>query len=286
MRSFYLDTNNTRLHIVEAGDPESKRHVIFLHGFPEYWWAWRYQIDYFLKANYRIWMPDLRGYNRSQGSQQLTDYSIDMLTKDILGVMDAAGFHEHQGYLVGHGWGGVMVWWLANKYRSLLRRAAIINAPHYQVWREFLRQDDEQQQNSRYLFNFQIQPHPEHDLQANDYHALVTMMYQMGGVCFSLSPQELTRYKTAWSRPHTISHMLNYYRAMFTVPTIPAPDPTIKPTTLLLWGQQNTTFTWRMAKPSIRHCEKGHLILLPNVGHWAHQEAADTVNKHIVSFFR
>ena len=35
--------NGLNLHIVEAGDPGAPL-LVLLHGFPEFWWAWRHQI--------------------------------------------------------------------------------------------------------------------------------------------------------------------------------------------------------------------------------------------------
>lgn len=37
-----------RLHYVEAGD-RNKPLMIFLHGFPEFWFCWRHQITEFSK---------------------------------------------------------------------------------------------------------------------------------------------------------------------------------------------------------------------------------------------
>ena len=37
-----------KLHYVEKGD-KSKPLMVFLHGFPEFWFCWRHQIEYFSK---------------------------------------------------------------------------------------------------------------------------------------------------------------------------------------------------------------------------------------------
>ena len=47
------------MHYVESGDPKN-RLIVFLHGFPEFWYSWRYQIRY-LQSQYHILALDLRG---------------------------------------------------------------------------------------------------------------------------------------------------------------------------------------------------------------------------------
>ena len=48
----HIQTNNIQLHVTQAG-PEDGQLVIFLHGFPEFWWGWRKQIDVLAEAGYR-----------------------------------------------------------------------------------------------------------------------------------------------------------------------------------------------------------------------------------------
>ena len=57
--------NGVRLHYVEAGNGPL---VVLLHGFPEFWYAWRHQIPALASAGFRVIAPDLRGYNIGQAS--------------------------------------------------------------------------------------------------------------------------------------------------------------------------------------------------------------------------
>ena len=38
--------NGLKIHYVEKGDP-ARPMMLFLHGFPEFWFLWRHQIEYF-----------------------------------------------------------------------------------------------------------------------------------------------------------------------------------------------------------------------------------------------
>jgi epoxide hydrolase 4 len=56
----WVDVGGLRLHCVEAGTGPL---VVLLHGFPEFWYAWRRQLPAFADAGYRVVAPDLPGYN-------------------------------------------------------------------------------------------------------------------------------------------------------------------------------------------------------------------------------
>ena len=57
-------SNGIRLHVASSGDAGNKL-ILFIHGFPEFWYAWRHQIPALAAAGYRVVAPDLRGYGAS-----------------------------------------------------------------------------------------------------------------------------------------------------------------------------------------------------------------------------
>src|SRR6187455_1259232 len=76
LESRVLHINGIALHVVLAGPPSGKP-LIFLHGFPEFWFAWRRQIDHFVSLGYRVIIPDQRGYNLSDKPAGIANYSIE-----------------------------------------------------------------------------------------------------------------------------------------------------------------------------------------------------------------
>ena len=44
-----IETNGVRLHVVQAG-PEDGPLALVLHGFPDFWYGWKAQIDALLAA--------------------------------------------------------------------------------------------------------------------------------------------------------------------------------------------------------------------------------------------
>jgi epoxide hydrolase 4 len=59
LRHGYTELGEARLHYVEAGDGPL---VVLLHGFPEFWFSWRFQISALAAAGLRVVAPDMRGY--------------------------------------------------------------------------------------------------------------------------------------------------------------------------------------------------------------------------------
>src|SRR5215470_2848292 len=105
-----MQTNGINLHVVQAGPADGKL-VILLHGFPDFWYGWRKQIDYLAEHSFRVWAPDQRGYNTSDKPKGVAAYNLDEISADVIGLIDAAG--KEKAFLVGHDWGGGAAWWTA-----------------------------------------------------------------------------------------------------------------------------------------------------------------------------
>ena len=52
--------------------------LLMLHGFPDYWYTWRLQMEA-LHPNYRVVAMDLRGYNLSDAPKGVENYQMKHL---------------------------------------------------------------------------------------------------------------------------------------------------------------------------------------------------------------
>ena len=59
-----VSANGMRFHAAEMGDDQAPL-VLLLHGFPQFWWSMRHQLEAVAAAGYRAVAPDLRGYGDS-----------------------------------------------------------------------------------------------------------------------------------------------------------------------------------------------------------------------------
>lgn len=100
-----VDVGGLPVHLAEAGTGPL---VLMLHGFPECWYSWRYQLTALARAGYHAVAPDQRGYGRTGGPEQADKYTMLHLTGDVIGLMDALG--ADQAVVAGHDWGAPVAW--------------------------------------------------------------------------------------------------------------------------------------------------------------------------------
>jgi epoxide hydrolase 4 len=278
----FIQTGEYQLHTVQAGDP-SGRLVIMLHGFPEFWYGWRKQIDPLVNAGFRLLIPDQRGYNLSDRPQQVCAYTVDELSQDVLALIEWAGAEEAA--VVGHDWGGNLVWHLALNYPERIRRAAILNAPHPLVFQKNLASNPRQVMRSLYAAYFQIPWLPE-AMMRNDDMKMVAAALEKSSRPGAFLPEDLELYRQAWWREGAFTAMLNWYRALVRYrPPLPE-DPRVKIPVQIIWGAKDFALGVEMVQPSLDLCTDGRLLLLEEATHWVQHEEAERVNEALIGFLR
>lgn len=284
LESRVLHINGTAIHVVVAG-PAEGRPITFIHGFPEFWFAWRRQIDYFVSSGYRVIIPDLRGYNLSDKPAGVTNYSIDVLAGDILGVLGALAIP--QTFVVGHDWGAAVTWHLAAHFPNRIRRAAMLSVPHPRVFIKHLFRNPAQLRKSWYIFLFQLPWLPEFLLRSRDW-ALLVQVLQDTSVAGVFSESDLEQYKESWAKDGAVTAMLNSYRGAMLRPSKWARHSEasrVRVPALLIWGKDDQFAVEAMAKESLRYCDDGHVEIFENASHWVQHEHPEKLNKLLLKFF-
>ena len=277
LRSRFVGGAGVRLHVVEAG-PEDGPLVVLLHGFPEFWYGWRRQIGPLARAGWRVWAPDQRGYNLSAAPPDVAAYDLDRLADDVLALLDAGG--AERAPVVGHDWGAVVGWWLALRDPDRVERLAVLNVPHPAAFRAFLLRTPSQMARSWYVGFFQLPGLPERALRRFGTRALVA-----SSAPGTFSDADLARYRAAWGRPGAARGMVSWYRAAVRRAGRLSPDdPTVRVPTLVLWGEDDLALDARLAERSLALCAEGRLVTFPGVSHWVQHEAADAVNRELLTF--
>ena len=276
-----IATNGIHLHAVEAG-PEGGPLLILLHGFPEFWYGWRRQIEPLAAAGFRVLAPDQRGYNLSDKPKKASAYGVDLLARDVLGLIDDSGATKAR--IVGHDWGGLVAWWLGLRYPERIERLALLNIPHPRVILDALRKSPAQRKKSWYVFFFQLPWLPERAFRADGF-ALGVRSLQRSSRPGTFSDADLDLYREAWSRPGAVRSMIHWYRAgVRSRPKLPA-SLRVRVPTLLLWGAQDRFLGREMAQPSIDLCDDGQLVFFEEASHWLQHEEPERVNRELVGFF-
>ena len=78
----FVSANGARFHVAEVGQGPL---VVLLHGFPQFWWAWRDQLTALSEAGYHVAAIDLRGYGASDKPPR--GYDTFTLAADVASIL-------------------------------------------------------------------------------------------------------------------------------------------------------------------------------------------------------
>ena len=204
LREGYAEIGDVRLHYVEAGEGPL---IVLLHGFPEFWYGWRQQIQPLAAAGFRVVAPDTRGYNLSSRPDGVAAYDTDQLAADIRGLIHERG--AETAMLAGHDWGGSIAWATAMNHPEVVDRLAILNAAHPRKLSQGLHHPG-QLRKSWYFFFFDLPDLPEAVVHADHWHFFRHFLRDAHP---AYTPEEIDRYIEAWSQPGAATGMINYYRS-------------------------------------------------------------------------
>ncbi len=290
-KSQYTTGREVRLHYKIAG-PETGETVVLLHGFPEFYYGWRNQVEPLVKAGFRVVIPDQRGYNLSDKPRGIRHYDLDLLARDVIWLMEDLAVEKV--YLAGHDWGAAVAWWLGMRYPERVNRLAVLNVPHPAVMFRNVLENPVQRRRSWYIFFFQIPVLPE---------LLLGMMRSRVGVQLlkgsgrpgSFGPEDLEAYQAAWSQPRAWTGMIHWYRAVFYRALM---RWTLKVKTenhlmqskvdvpvLIIWGEKDVALESSMATESLSFCRESRLEMVPDATHWVQHDAAERVSSWLIEFF-
>ncbi len=279
----FIQTNKIRLHCVTQGEGDL---VILLHGFPEFWYAWRFQLPA-LSRYFKVVVPDLRGYNDSD--KPSSGYDLDTHSTDIVGLIAALGYQ--QAHIVGHDCGGLIAWHLAQKFPQHVQRLAVLNAPHPTHLVRDLFGNLEQLLQSWQLLALQVPALPEYLIQQNLKNFLQDWFQRHSIRKGAFSSETMQIYQSALEKAGTLSAAINSYRQLLSpkdwLPNLVRRPQLITAPTLVLWGEEDTVVSPRLAEGLDRLISAPfRLRLLSECGHWAQQEVPSVVNRELLDFLR
>jgi pimeloyl-ACP methyl ester carboxylesterase len=279
--------NGMRLHYASAGAGPL---LLFVHGFPEFWYAWKDQLDAF-SSDHRAVALDMRGYNLSAKPADVKAYRARYLVEDLRLLIDHLGGGPC--VMVAHDWGGAVAWSFAAQHPEYLRRLIMINAPHAITFARELRDNPAQQRASAYMNLFRSEK-AERVLSENNYARLVRMTIgtwtARGGAA---TAEDRAAYLAAWSQPGALTGGLNYYRASPLHPPEPGGpqdaadlqlDPArfhVRTPTLVIWGELDEALPPGNLDGLEAYVPDLSVVRVPDASHWIVHERPELVNRLI-----
>jgi pimeloyl-ACP methyl ester carboxylesterase len=291
-QSRYAEVNGIRLHYVSVGQGKL---IMFVHGFPEFWYEWEKQLVEFGK-DYQAVAPDLRGYNLSSKPSDVEKYHVKYLIEDLRALADHLGHEKF--IMVGHDWGGGVAWSAAMRHPELLEKLVIINSPHPAVFARELLNNPDQQKASQYMLMLRS-AEAERVLSENNFARLSDVLVQFGSK-WEMSEERRLKYIDAWSQPGALTGSLNYYRASPLYPPTSTEDKeqiksilnlpkemlAVRVPTLIIWGEQDRALLTGNLDGLEEYIEDLTLKRIPDGTHWVIHEQPELVNTLIRDFIK
>jgi epoxide hydrolase 4 len=280
LKEGYANINGVRLHYVEAGEGPL---VVLLHGFPEFWYSWRNQIDSLADAGFRVVAPDMRGYNLSDKPPAVKSYDADVLAADVAGLIRERG--AERAFLVGHDWGAAVAWVTAMNHPDVVEKLAILNVPHPRRMLDGLR-TPRQLRKSWYMFFFQLPWLPERLERLGRHRFFRSALYDAKPGAFS--NEDIDRYVEAWEQPGALTGSINYYRAAFrnTPKQVEARIKPVYAPTRVIWGENDRYIGRELAEPPRADVPNlDQVFRLPDASHWVQHDEPERVSELLIDFF-
>lgn len=289
-KSEFAEVNNIKLHYIKAGPDEGKL-IVFLHGFPQFWYMWRDQLLDFSKDYFAV-APDMRGYNLSSKPVGVEKYHIGCIVEDIRALVEDH-FERKSFILVGHDWGGAVAFPFASMHPKLVEKLIIINAPHPNVFAKLLTKNKDQQSSSQYMLFLRTQD-AESYLSAYNYKNLFDVIITSK---IEFNDDDHQMYLEAWSQPGALTGALNYYRAGGLRPPsegeeiseianeqIKIKSVMIDVPTLIIWGEKDTALTIHNLEGLEEFISDLTIKQIPKGSHWVINEYPNKINSLIREF--
>ncbi|XP_055597676.1 epoxide hydrolase 1-like [Uranotaenia lowii] len=275
--SKFVSVNGIKLHYVENGDP-SKPLMLFVHGFPEFWFSWRHQLKEFSK-DYWVVAVDMRGYGDSDKPEGLENYKVDDMVQDIKELVTALGRKKFT--LIAHDWGAVIAWEFLARHMDMIDRYICMDAPSQRVFRKLVMSNKTQFKMSWYMFFFQMPKLPEFFCRMNDL-ANFDRMFK-----HHCNLDEIEAFKYTFGKKGALTPPINYYRANMgsgrklvdpkSIDTPHAPG-------LYLLGENDHFISKETGPLLMKEFNNLQFKIVPGVDHFLQQHNPSLINKEMRTF--
>jgi pimeloyl-ACP methyl ester carboxylesterase len=277
----FATVNGIRMHYVEKGTGPL---VVLLHGFPENWWSWRYQIDPLVRAGYRVVAPDQRGYNDTDPK---SPYDVDTLARDARDLIRAAG--AERATVISHDWGGAVAWRLAAMHPEVCERLVVMNCPHPAIMARALTGKPSQMRRSWYMYFFMLPFAPEYLLTRDGGRNVAHMLRAQAIDPSNFGDDEIRPFIDAIRKPGHATAMVNWYRTAMKAglkqPGTPPHYPVVDCPTLILWALNDKALGYDDLVPGTeRYASHLEIRTLDQCGHFLQQEQPDRVNDALLKW--
>jgi pimeloyl-ACP methyl ester carboxylesterase len=256
-----VNVNGQQLNVIVEGEGPD---VLLVHGFPDDHTVWRHQIPALVAAGYRVIAPDTRGCGESAIPTRTSDFKIEKLVADLVGVLDALGIDKVR--LVAHDWGAVQAWHLALWHPERVERYIALSVGHPVA---YAHGGVMQKLKGYYVLLIQLRGLAEFLARSFDWWPLRMM---------TRYPAEFPHLRQRLSRPGRLTAGFNYYRANLGM-LFPGQYLRVKVPVVGIYSDGDIFLTEAQMRNSEQFCDAGwKYILVEGANHWLPLDAPERVN--------
>lgn len=280
MDTGFVTANGIRVFYAARGEGPL---VLLCHGFPEAWFSWRHQLEPIADAGYRAVAIDLPGYGRSDKPD--VNYDVVWLCECLSGVVEGLGYDD--AVMVGHDWGGLLVWPFARLHAPRTRAVIGLNTPDLPRFdipptQLFAQMGD----TFQYILSFQERGAMEARFES-DPKQFLTLFYLGAAVRKEVFADDvIERYLEYFSPRGAITPPLEYYRNLDRSwdLTEHIADVKVEVPSLMISAAGDPVLTPAMADGMEDRVTDLHRVLVEDCGHWTQQEQPEMTSRHMVEF--
>ncbi len=265
-----VEVNGVGIEFDVAGEG---RPVVLLHGFPDSARLWRHQVPALAEAGFRVIVPDLRGYGRSDRPAEVEAYSMLLLAGDVIAILDQLGVDR--AHVIGHDWGAALAWVIGSLIPDRVDHLVAMSVGNPASFRTA---GLAQNEKSWYMLLFQFEGVAEQWL-SNDGWANFRAWGRHPDADGVIAELEATG---------SLTPGLNWYRANVPPESWIGPPmvlPAVQAPTMGVWSSGDFALTEGQMTASAEHVAgTWRYERLEGPGHWMQLEAPEETNRLLLDF--
>jgi pimeloyl-ACP methyl ester carboxylesterase len=297
-----------RVAIAGSGPP-----ILCIHGWPELWYSWRHQIAHFTGRGYTVAAMDVRGYGGSSKPSEISAYRLTELCADAATVIDALG---GESIVFGHDWGAPIAWNVARLHPDKVSAVAGLSVPYVPVGPVPLVDMFEQIYAGKFFYQlyFQQPGVVEAEVSADTARSLRMIYYAISGDATEpfferpsgdnlldglvdpdpfpgwMTGDDLQVYVDAFEAGGWTGAFNRYRAGGFDAQDLgDLPEPELHQPTAFIAGERDGVRTFipgldLFADAGAACTDFRGTTIIPGVGHWVQQEAAEATNATLDAF--
>ncbi|KAI0290085.1 alpha/beta-hydrolase [Multifurca ochricompacta] len=279
-----------------AGHSHDELTILCVHGFPDIWYGWRYQIGPWVRAGYRVVVPDMLGYGGTDKPLAVEEYSTRRLSDDLVALLDLIGVSK--AIVIGHDWGSYTAGRFALWHPDRLLALGLLSVPFSPPNKEYISLKDVVKRVPNYAYQMYFaNPESTKEIEAN-FERFLRLMY--GIEVPEINPMVGENMREVIVNPREFEYVgsqmrsnmngpLSYYRTSKIrfeeekaagLPSYLSPDLPV----LHIWGTKDGTATPGMLTKMRESIGRLEEIRLPEKRHWIMVQGKDEVSREVLKW--